>query len=70
MLSTSGLCRNHNMKPTHRLKVLNKATGKKGIVGAGWQNPDKSITIVLDPFVALKPSPEWVFTLFPVEKQD
>lgn len=57
------------MKPTHRLKVLNKVTDLKGEVGAGWLNKDGSITIQLNPCVVLHPHPDLVVTLFPVFKE-
>lgn len=40
-------------KPDYRIKVLNKRTDAKGEVGAGWVNPDGSMTIVLNPCVTL-----------------
>jgi hypothetical protein len=53
------------MKPTHRLKVLNKKTDASAEVGAGWINKDGSISITLNPCVVLKPKKELVYTLFP-----
>ncbi len=40
-------------KPTHRLKVKDKKTGIKGVVGAGWLNADGSLTIQLQPGCSL-----------------
>lgn len=53
------------MKPTHKLKVLDKSTEQKGEVGAGWENEDGSITIQLNPCVILTPDKSKVLTLFP-----
>ncbi len=55
-------------KPTHRLRVLNKRTDEKGTVGAGWLNPDGSISIVLNQCVTLVQNSEVVITLFPESK--
>lgn len=59
------------MKPTHRLKILDKENNKKGIIGAGWKNPDGSITIVLDVAVAIdyENCKDKVITLFPLEEE-
>ncbi|MDE2096165.1 MAG: hypothetical protein KGL39_02895 [Patescibacteria group bacterium] len=54
------------MIPTHRLKVLDKTTNQKGEAGAGWLNPDGSITIQLNPCVFITPDRSKVLTLFPV----
>lgn len=54
------------MKPTHRLKVLNKRTGKQGTLGGGWLNTDGSVSIVLDPCVVIEQTEDLVFTLFPI----
>jgi len=53
------------MKPTHRLKVLDKTTAHKTECGAGWQNKDGSISIVLNPCIVMQHDPNLVFTLFP-----
>lgn len=54
------------MKPTHRLRVLDKETNQKGTAGAGWLNKDGSISIVLDPCVVLSGDRKnIVITLFP-----
>jgi hypothetical protein len=55
------------MKPTHRLKVLNKTTGEKADLGAVWKNPDNTFNIVLNLCVELKPDKELVYTIFPVK---
>ena len=57
------------MKPTHRLRVLNKTTNGRTEVGAGWLNNDSSITIVINPMVLLRESKEHVITLFPVTEK-
>ena len=58
------------MKPTHRLKILDKTNDNRGIVGAGWENEDGSITIVLEPAVVLNYEnlKDKVLTLFPVNR--
>jgi hypothetical protein len=54
------------MKPTHRLKVLNKKTNQRGHIGAGWRNPDGSITIELNPSCVMTDDKEkYLYTLFP-----
>lgn len=53
-------------KPDYRLAAMNKATDEKnGNVGAGWTNPDGSISVVLQPFVAVQHDKNLVLTLFP-----
>ena len=44
---------------------MNKETGQKNEVGAGWQNEDGSITIVLDYKIVLSQRKGDVYTLFP-----
>lgn len=51
-------------QPDFDLVFLRKATGEKGKVGAGWSNPDGSISVVLNPFVQLEQNPDVVFRLF------
>jgi hypothetical protein len=57
------------MKPTHRLKFLNKVTEERGEVGDGWLNPDGSVSIVLNPFVTLTQSKDIDLRLFPVTER-
>lgn len=54
--------------PEWRLKVLNKKTERKSVVGAGWSNDDGSVTIVLNDFVVLPQNEDTVITLFPIDK--
>lgn len=54
------------MKPTHKLKVLNKVTDSRAELGAGWINPDGSISIKLNICVVIQDDPDLVYTLFPV----
>ena len=54
------------MKPTHRLKVMDKDTGYKVEAGAGWQNPDGSITVVMNPCINLTYAKNIVINLFPI----
>jgi hypothetical protein len=44
---------------------MDKVTDEKNNVGAAWINPDGTIRIVLDPFIALAASKALVLTLFP-----
>jgi len=54
------------MKPTHRLKMLNKTTSAKGELGAGCLNEDGSITIVLNQCIVVQQDPNIVITLVPI----
>ncbi len=54
--------------PTHRFKVLDKVTGAKHEVGAGWINADGSISIRLNPCVVIHANPDQVLTLFPCDR--
>lgn len=56
------------MKPTHRLKVLDKSNEGTTDAGAGWLNANGSITIQLNPCVVLKRKKKLVLTLFPENK--
>jgi hypothetical protein len=59
------------VKPTHRLKVLNRETDQRGEVGAGWQNEDGSITIELNPScVMTDDKKKYLYTLFPVKSKE
>lgn len=56
-------------RPTHRLKVMDKTNSRKGNAGAGWMNPDGSISIVLDPCIVLNGNdPNIVIRLWPAEQ--
>lgn len=55
-------------KPDFKLHALNKTTQEKNRVGAGWSNPDGSISIRLEAFIVLAPSPDLVLTLFPEDR--
>lgn len=58
------------MKPTHRLKVLDKHTERKGEVGVGWLNSDGSISIQLNPCIRLNADVSQILTLFPVDRDN
>ena len=60
------------VKPTHRLKILNKKTNEKvNDAGAGWQNKDGSISLVLSSFIDFdKVDGDCILTLFPIDKVD
>lgn len=49
---------------------MDKTTDERTNAGAGWLNPDGSITIRLNPAVVLQANPNHVITVFPVEKQN
>ena len=56
--------------PNYRLKILNKKTGRKNqSAGAGWNNPDGSISIVIDPGVCLSDNQEHIIFLFPINEK-
>lgn len=55
------------MKPTHKLKYLNKRLNIKAEVGAGWYNTNGSISIVINPLVVLAQNEDSVYTLFPID---
>ena len=52
-------------KPHYNLSCMNKKTGRRGNIGAGWNNDDGSITIVTNPSVVLTDNPDLVIRLFP-----
>ncbi len=52
-------------KPDYKLKAINKSNEKKGEIGAAWINENGIISIVLDPFVAIRGQDDLVITLFP-----
>lgn len=53
-------------KPTHNLSVLDKATGSRGIIGAGWLGPDGTLTIKLNAGAALRWDDGLTIKAFPV----
>lgn len=55
--------------PDYNVKAMNKTTGEKARIGAGWHNEDGSISIVLNPFTQLVATPELLITAFPKEKE-
>jgi hypothetical protein len=56
--------------PTHSLSVLNKTDSSRCTVGAGWLNPDGSISISLNPCVNLTKDSNIVIRLFPVKNKE
>lgn len=56
-------------KPEYRIGALNKVTEERGRIGAGWVNPDGSISLVFDPFTTVPVGRDYVITMFP-EKVD
>lgn len=58
------------MKPTHRLKYLNKVTGEKGDLGAAWLNANGSISLKLNTKVVLTQTADEVLTIFPLTQAE
>lgn len=54
-------------QPTHRLRLLDKESGRGATVGAGWLNKDGHITINLNPGVRLSWDDNVTLTLWPVD---
>lgn len=52
-------------KPDYIVKALDKQTDDKARVGAAWQNPDGTVSVVLNSFTVLKGGKETLITLFP-----
>lgn len=57
------------MTPTHVLKAFDKTNEARTEVGAGWLNPNGTISITLNPCVVLTRHPNIVYTLFPNTKK-
>lgn len=51
-------------KPDYKIHALNKITEAKGEIGAAWANPDGTITLVFNAFVAVPVSGDVVITMF------
>jgi hypothetical protein len=51
-------------KPDYKLKVLNKTTNQSAEIGAGWLNPNGSVSIVLNLCTVLTSDNNVVITLF------
>lgn len=51
-------------KPDYNLAFLDKETDRKGNIGVAWKNVDGSISIVLNPLVAVEENPNMLLTLF------
>ena len=58
-----------NRQPDFKLTVFDKATSKRGEVGAAWKDSDTrdSITIVLNPGCSLVYSADFIYNLWPNE---
>lgn len=57
-------------KPTHLLKVFDKDNDKRGIIGAGWENADGSVSVVVNPGCSVIYKDSFVYTLFPNDYKD
>jgi hypothetical protein len=57
-------------KPTHLLKVKERNGEGRTTIGAGWLNPDGSMSIQLNPCVSLTSHDDVVINLFPILEDD
>ncbi len=55
-------------KPDYWVKAMDKGTNEKRKIGAGWKNPDGSISVDIDAFTVLVSSLDLVVTLFPIDR--
>lgn len=55
--------------PTHRLSVKERDGNGRCVVGAGWLDENGSISIRLNPCVAITSHDDVIIMLFPVEKR-
>lgn len=58
---------NAGRSPDFRLRAFDKVKEVGHTVGAGWLNEDGTVTIVIDPFVVLRPKKGYSFHLFPAD---
>lgn len=56
-------------KPDYKVKAMYKERDLKGAVGAAWANEDKTISVVLDPFIHLQQDGTLLLTLFPLDEK-
>jgi len=56
--------------PTHILSAFNKSNQSRGRIGAGWLQPDGSISISLNPCVTIAQHEDIVIKLFPAKDED
>lgn len=56
-------------KPDYNISVLDKTSGGRGVVGAGWIQEDGSISIKINPCVLLDDDPKLVIRMFPCEEK-
>lgn len=57
-------------RPDYRMKATTRPgvhPHREGVVGAGWRNPDGSVSVKLDPFAVLAGADDLIITLFPME---
>lgn len=57
-----------NKRPDFILKAVNKNTEKRTRVGAAWVNPNRSISVKIDPFVVLQETDGFHFMLYPQDE--
>lgn len=60
-------------KPDFRIKATTRpnVTPKlDGVIGAGWQNEDGSISLKLDPFVTIAGRDDLIITAFPIDRPE
>lgn len=56
--------------PDYKISALNKDTREKGEIGAGWMNPDGSISISFNPFVIVPVGKAFALRLFPTTRPE
>lgn len=56
-------------RPDFDLSVFNKVTEARGKLGVGWEDPDGSITVRLNPCVVISDHTDLVFKLFPTSSR-
>lgn len=57
-------------KPDWTISVLSKSDGRRGDIGAAWNNADGSISIRFNPCVTVTDSPDLVMRLFPYRTRE
>jgi len=57
--------------PDYQIKAMTRPGSlplRLGRIGAGWSNPDGSISIKLDPFVVISAADDLIITVFPIDR--
>ena len=53
--------------PDYIIRALNKETGERGDIGAGWKEDGGRISIAFNPFVVVPVGKKFTMSLFPNE---